>query len=95
METENFTDERGKKKSKIGFSQERKEKVIEHIKDSFEPDSSLRGMWNSYMEINPEEPVSESYYKRMFYENFDLKVRKVLPKKEIKIEESAVRISHI
>lgn len=97
METENFNDERGKKRSKIGFTQERKEKVIEHIKDSYGPESSLRGLWNGYMELNPEEPVSESYYKRMFYENFDLKVRKIFPKKEIKTEgsESAVRITHM
>lgn len=86
MESENFSDERGKKRSRIGFSEERKEKVIDHIKQSFEPESSLRGMWSSYMEINPDEPVSESYYKRLFYENFDLKVRKIVPKKEIKME---------
>lgn len=98
LETENFNDERGKKRSKIGFSLERKERVIDHIKDSYGPDSSLRGLWNGYMELNPEEPVSESYYKRMFYENFDLKSsRKIIPKKEIKTEQSenAVRITHM
>lgn len=97
MESENFNDERGKKRSKIGFSQERRERVIEHIKDTYGPESSLRGLWNAYTELNPEEPVSESYYKRMFYENFDLKVRKIIPKKEIKTEtsEGVVRISQI
>lgn len=45
-------------------------------------------MWTNYMDCYPDEPVSESYYKRMFYENFDLKVRKIVPKKEIKIEPS-------
>jgi hypothetical protein len=95
METENFNDQRGRKKAHIGFTQERKELVIEHIKETYEPDASLRGMHARYLEANPSEPVSESYYKRMFYENFDLKVRKIVPKKEIKIEpvENAIRIS--
>lgn len=105
METESFTDERGRKRSGQGFSEEKKEKIIAHIKENYQNEPSLRGMWNAYMSNNPDDPVSESYYKSklltstpevhilnnsmflgMFYENFNLKVRKVV-KKQIKIEE--------
>lgn len=66
METENFNDERGKKKAGHGFSDEKKEKVIAHIKDNFMPDSSLRGLWGIYTASYPDDPVSESYYKSKF-----------------------------
>lgn len=59
-------DERGKKKAGHGFSEEKREKIISHIKDNFQPDSSIRGLWTVYMSSNPEDPVSESYYKRKF-----------------------------
>jgi hypothetical protein len=82
METENFNDERGRKKASHGFSEEVKEAVILHIKTNFTQNSSLRGLWNLYTATNPDNPVSESYYKRMFYENFNLKVKKVKKKSE-------------
>lgn len=63
MESENFTDERGKKRLGHGFSDELKEQVIQHIKDNFRHDSSLRGLWNTYLALHPDHPVSESYYK--------------------------------
>lgn len=63
MESENFTDERGKNRRGHGFSNEIKEGVIQHIKENFKPDSSLRGLWNSYQAAQPEQLVSESYYK--------------------------------
>lgn len=63
MESENFTDERGKKRVGHGFSEETKEGVINHIKTNFTPSSSLRGLWNTYQATHPEQPVSESYYK--------------------------------
>lgn len=64
METENFNDERGKKKAGHGFSDEKKERVILHIGDNYRSDSSLRGLWGIYMSTYPDDPVSESYYKR-------------------------------
>lgn len=64
METESFNDERGKKKAGHGFSHEKKERVIVHIKNNFQPESSLRGLWGIYMTEFPDDPVSESYYKR-------------------------------
>lgn len=70
-ETENFNDERGKKKAGHGFTFERKEKVIQHIKENYVAESSLRGLWNSYSNAYPNDPVSESYYKRKF--TFDMK----------------------
>lgn len=63
METENFNDERGKKKAGHGFSDEKREKVVMHIKNNFGPESSLRGLWTIYTASNPNDPVSESYYK--------------------------------
>lgn len=63
METESFNDERGKKKAGHGFSHERKELVIAHIKDHYTPESSLRGLWGSFTSMHTDEPVSESYYK--------------------------------
>lgn len=82
METENFNDERGKKKAGHGFSDEKKEKVIVHIKENFMPDSSLRGLWGIYTASYPDDPVSESYYKselnkrtvKTFFSNFILRV---------------------
>jgi hypothetical protein len=74
---QSFTDERGKKRSGHGFGEETKEAVIAHIKNNFNEDSSLRGLWNFYQTTHPECPVSESYYKRIFYENFNLKVKRV------------------
>lgn len=82
METENFNDERGKKKAGHGFSDEKKEKVIVHIKENFMPDSSLRGLWGIYTASYPDDPVSESYYKsklnkrtvKTFSSNFILRV---------------------
>lgn len=65
-EAESFNDERGKGRAGSGFSDEKKEKVISHIKDHYEPDSSLRGLWVLYQSQNPDDPVSESYYKRGF-----------------------------
>lgn len=59
-----YQDERGKKKAGHGFSEEKREKIISHIKDNFQPDSSIRGLWGLYTASNPEDPVSESYYKR-------------------------------
>lgn len=72
METERFYDERGKKRIGQGFSEEKKEKIISHIKDNYESEASLRGMWTAYMNNNSDDPVSESYYKREFtgYHNF-------------------------
>lgn len=64
METENFNDERGRKKAGHGFSSEKKNRVILHIKDNFGPESSLRGLWGMYTATYPDDPVSESYYKR-------------------------------
>lgn len=66
MESESFNDERGKKKAGHGFSDDRKEKVISHIRDNYLPESSLRGLWGSYTADYPFDPVSESYYKRKF-----------------------------
>lgn len=66
MESETFNDERGKKKAGHGFSDEKKEKVIMHIKDNYAPDSSLRGLWGIYTSSFPDDPVSESYYKREY-----------------------------
>lgn len=63
MESENFNDERGRKRANHGFSDEKREKVIAHIKDNYSPDASLRGLWNIYMTGNGDDPVSESYYK--------------------------------
>lgn len=68
-ETENYNDERGKKKAGHGFTFERKEKVIQHIKENYVAESSLRGLWNMYSNSYPDDPVSESYYKRKL--NFD------------------------
>ncbi|CRK98754.1 CLUMA_CG011919, isoform A [Clunio marinus] len=81
METENFNDERGKKKTANAFSDEKKEKVITHIKSNFVPDASLRGLWSNYQMSHSDDPVSESYYKRIFYENFNLKTKKIVKKK--------------
>lgn len=61
---DHYQDERGKKKAGHGFSEEKREKIISHIKDNFQPDSSIRGLWALYTASNPEDPVSESYYKR-------------------------------
>lgn len=66
MEAESFNDERGKKRTGHGFSDEKKEKVIGHIKENHQTDSSLRGLWCSYQSQYPDDPVSESYYKREF-----------------------------
>lgn len=66
MESENFTDERGKKRIGHGFSEETKEGVINHIKNNFTPSSSLRGLWNCYQSSHQDHPVSESYYKSKF-----------------------------
>lgn len=66
MEAESFNDERGKKRTGHGFSDEKKEKVIAHIKENHQTDSSLRGLWCSYQSQYPDDPVSESYYKREF-----------------------------
>lgn len=63
METENFTDERGKNKSNQGFSEEKRAKVISHIKESYDERKTLRSMWQAYLQIETENPVSESYYK--------------------------------
>lgn len=71
-----FTDKRGKKKSALAFSKEKKQLVVNHIKDCYNPLLTLRGMWNQYMESYPDDAVSESFYKRMFYENFNLKFNK-------------------
>lgn len=70
METEDFNDARGKKKAGHGFSDEKKEKVIMHIKDNYTPDASLRGLWGIYSATHPDDPVSESYYKSKFLESF-------------------------
>lgn len=59
-----YQDERGKKKAGHGFSEEKREKIISHIKDNFQPDSSIRGLWALYTSSNTDDPVSESYYKR-------------------------------
>lgn len=57
-------DERGKKKRrKHGFGEETKEAVIEHIKNNFNSETSLRGLWNAYQSTHEDSPVSESYYK--------------------------------
>jgi hypothetical protein len=66
MESENFTDERGKNRIGHGFSEEMKEGVINHIKNNFTNESSLRGLWNCYQATHPEQQVSESYYKSKF-----------------------------
>lgn len=67
VELERYTDERGKKRQGHGFSEEVRRGVINHIKSSYDSSSSgLRGMWNDYQENNPDNPVSESYYKREF-----------------------------
>jgi hypothetical protein len=77
MENETFTDERGKKRAGHGFSDEIRKEVINHIKESYDTSNSgLRGMWNDYQATHEKTPVSESYYKRMFYENFNLKITK-------------------
>lgn len=66
METENFNDERGRKRAGHGFSDEKKERVIIHIRDNFGPEASLRGLWGMYTAMFPDDPVSESYYKSEF-----------------------------
>lgn len=66
MEAESFKDERGKGRTGSGFSEEKREKVISHIKNNYKTDSSLRGLWVTYQSENPDDPVSESYYKREF-----------------------------
>ena len=76
VKSETFIDKRGKKKSSKAFSNEKKQIVVDHIKSSYFPQQTLRGMWNLYMESFPDEPVSESFYKRIFYENFKLKFSK-------------------
>ena len=86
MESESFNDERGKKRAGHGFSDEKKEKVITHIKCHYQTDSSLRGLWVAYMTVWPDDPVSESYYKRKLhsldfktqYLTFDSHFRNVL-----------------
>lgn len=66
METENFTDERGRKRSYQGFSEEKRTKVISHIKESYSEGKTLRSMWQTFMNEHPDDKVSESYYKSKF-----------------------------
>jgi len=63
-------DERGKKKRrKHGFGEDTQNAVIEHIKNNFNSETSLRGLWNNYQATHEEIPVSESYYKSMFLDS--------------------------
>jgi hypothetical protein len=62
-ESDSFADERGKNKSNAGFPEEKRLKVIAHIKQSYAEGKSLRGMWQSYTSDNPDDAVSETYYK--------------------------------
>lgn len=83
-DSEVFTDKRGKKKSSFAFTEERKLLVVNHIKDCYYPQQTLRGMWTHFMESFPDDAVSESFYKRMFYENYNLKFNKINIKNIVK-----------
>lgn len=79
-----FIDKRGRNKSTLAFSNEKKQKVVNHIKNSYCPTHTLRGMWALYINTFPDDPVSESFYKRVFYENYKLKFNKVKKKPALK-----------
>lgn len=49
-------------------------KVVIHIRDNFGPESSLRGLWTLYTTSNPDDPVSESYYKSEFVKLYQEKI---------------------
>lgn len=87
-DSEVFIDNRGKNKSTLAFSNEKKQLVVNHIKNSYCPTQSIRGMWVLYMETFPDDPVSESFYKRIFYENYKLKFTKAKKKCVIKKEKN-------
>ena len=79
-ETETFTDKRGKKKSPHAFSDQKNQLIVDHIKSTYRAESSLKVMWQNYMTTYPEDHVSESSYKRMFYKKFNLKFKRRIKK---------------
>lgn len=64
METENFTDERGKKRNYNGFPEEKKSKIIEYVKKNYNDNKTLRSLWQSFVDENIDDAISESYFKR-------------------------------
>lgn len=79
-ETETFTDKRGKRTASHAFSDQQKQLIVDHIRNTFSSDSSLKGMWQNYLASHPEDLISESSYKRMFYKKFNLKFKKKIKK---------------
>lgn len=63
---ESFADERGRHRAGTGFSEEKKSKVVEFIRENYSEDESLRKLWQRYMIENTseEDAISESFFKR-------------------------------
>lgn len=84
-------DRRGRGKKVNALSEERLEEVLNHISSfptldgrHLSSDLTLRKMYHLYKEES-ENPVSESSYKKQFYQHFNLKFKKI-KRTEIKNE---------
>lgn len=92
LESDSIGDQRGRGKKVNALSDERLEEILNHIASFPTSDGrhlsselTLRKMYHLYREQS-DNPVSESSYKKQFYQNFNLKFKRIKREQIVKVE---------